>query len=175
MDRELAYELEVIAPYRKALKPGDVFAMKFGDDFYMHGRIINTEAIWTGRPEDDRVNLIYISDRVGSDPEDYESDALTPARLLVPPMMTPRTGWLRGYFFVVAHIPLTPEDVLERHVFKKKAQREWYFDDAGNEVEAWDGPIGLYAGFTYRSVQLVVLHALGLKCKGYDDVDNPRV
>lgn len=95
MDRELAYELEVIAPYRKALKPGDVFAMKFGDDFYMHGRIINTEAIWTGRPEDDRVNLIYISDRVGSDPEDYESDALTPARLLVPPMMTPRTGWLR--------------------------------------------------------------------------------
>lgn len=175
MDTERAYELQVIAPYRKALKRGDVFAMKFDDSFFLHGHIVSTEAVWTGRAEDGLINLIYVYDRIASRVDDYDVAALSPSRLLVPPILTPRVGWSRGYFSVVAHIPLTPGDVLERHVFKKSANREWYFDDAGNEVETWDGPVGLYAGFTSSSIQLAVLHALGLKCKGYDDVANPRL
>lgn len=169
MNNEREYELEVISPYRKKLLPGDLFAMKFDEDFYMHGRIINTEAFWTPSGRDAGLaNLIYIYDRIATHLEDYDVAELDPSRLLVSPIMTNRLGWSRGYFFVVTNLPLKPEELLAKHVFRKKANRDWYFDDAGNEVEAWDGPIGLYGLASYSAVQLLVLDALGLKCKGYN-------
>lgn len=46
-------------------------------------------------------------------------------------------------------------------------------------TQLWEDNYRVYGarklGFTHISIQLAVLHALGLKCKGYDDVPNPRV
>ena len=165
MDREREYELQVILPYRKGLKAGDIFAMKFDDDFFVHGRVIRVDAYWTPSGESAGLaNLIYTYKQIAHSAYGYSTENMTVNDLLIPPVMTNRLGWSRGYFHTVANVPFTQDDVLPRHVFEKGGSRNQFFDDSGQEVDGWDGPIGMYGLASFRAIQQMTLDALGLKC-----------
>lgn len=163
VNAENKYALMVISPYRKKIRPGDIFAMKFGDEFYLHGRVIRDDAYWTPSGADAGLAiLVYIYDHIAKSIEDYSIGVLTTTNLLIPPVMTNKLAWTRGYFTTVDHSPLKSSDTLARHVFRNSDKPDWYFDESGQEVSAWDGPIGVYGLASFRAVERVVLDALGL-------------
>ena len=89
--------LRVLQPSRKALRVGDVFALSPRDSSYIFGRVVATDAVVGSGLN--RLVLIYVyrgwHETLEVRPADLE---LTPLDLLVPPMITNRLGWSRGYF-----------------------------------------------------------------------------
>ncbi len=64
-----AKNFQVLRPIRKKLRPGDVFAMRLPDGWYLFGRVIPTEARWTHAPaeESGTVNLVYVFRHLSSE------------------------------------------------------------------------------------------------------------
>jgi hypothetical protein len=54
--------------------------------------------------------------------------------LLLPPIVTTRAPWARGYFVFVRSAPLLPGDYFERHVFRDDRGR--LYDEEGRPLEA---------------------------------------
>jgi len=76
---------------RKKVCVGDIFTLKVGDMYYF-GRVIRTDA---GFGENKIWNLIYIYEAQSKDKNDIPT--LDKNRLLIPPYVTNRQAWLRGY------------------------------------------------------------------------------
>ena len=151
--------LRVLKPSRKAPRAGDVFAMQLPDGRFMFGRVVSTEAM--AGPSMPGAILIYIY-RACFDSMEPDRSEFLPDRLLVPPMMTNRLPWSKGYFETVAHWPLDePGDVLAQHCFLS-ASRGRYFDEAGNELRGPVEPVGDYGLHSFRTIDDAVSDALGI-------------
>lgn len=150
--------LSVLKPSRKALKPGDVFALRMPDGRYGFGRVIRTDAEigpMTG------CVLIYVY-RVRSDTMEVPDRAeLSPDRLLIPPVMTNKLPWSRGYFEVIANLPTGPGEELAQHCFLSAA-RGTYFDEFGHQLPGPVEPVGDYALHSYRTLDDQISDALGV-------------
>ncbi len=117
------------APPRHAHQPqiGDVFEVRRGEgDSGLVGRVVSTSAV-VG-PTHGCV-LVYLQ-------RDAAPAGRSPAgpALLVPPLLTTRAPWARGYFVHVRSAPLLPGDYLERHVFRDARGR--LYDEEGRPVAA---------------------------------------
>jgi hypothetical protein len=66
---------------------------------------------------------------------------LKASQLLVPPMMTNRLPWSRGYFETVDNWPIEPGDLLEQHCFLSSTVGT-YLDEQGNELPGPVEPVG---------------------------------
>ena len=86
---------------------------------------------------------------------------LSPSALLVPPMMTNRLPWSRGYFQTVAQWPLKPGDTLAQHCFLSPL-RGRYFDETYNELPGPVEPVGALVLDSYRTIDDVISEALGV-------------
>jgi len=147
--------LQVLKPSRKRLHAGDVFVLQ-PDERYLFGRVINTNASagWLG------CILIYVFRVRGTTKELPPRSELSPDKLLVPPIMTFRLMWSRGYFETIAEMPLELGDVLKQHCFRSYGGK--YYDELSNELPGPVEPIGVWGLSPYRSIDDEVSDALGI-------------
>jgi hypothetical protein len=106
------------------------------------------------------LNLIYIYDaqRPSADPPP-DAD-LIPSRLLVPPIMTNRLPWSRGYFETVDRREAHSQLLLNVYCFRDSRGR--YFDERGDELTAPIEPVGERGVHSFRTIDDLVSDALGI-------------
>lgn len=150
--------LGVLKRTRRAPQAGDIFVMQPPDGRFLYGRVISTSAAIG--PMKDCI-LIYIYRPRSS--EKMVVPELNSDDLLVPPMLTNKLAWSKGFFELIDNRPLTPEDRLPQHCFA----RSWttppqYFDDIGNQRSEPVQPVGEYGLQSYRTIDDRIPTALGL-------------
>ena len=155
--------IQVLTPSRKTQHPGDVFTVGLPDQTFIFGRVISTTATWTIASNAGPANLIYLYRERSAAKQLPALAALRPDRLLVRPIMTNRLPWSRGYFETLAHVPLTPADVLAQHCFRfPMGSGVRYFDDLGNELLEHPEPVGELALDSFRTIDDEISEALGI-------------
>lgn len=158
----MATNLLVQVPSRKPLKAGDIFSLLLAERGHVVGRVISTEARWTLADGAGTANLLYIYRGLIRNFERLDTATLTVERLLIPPVMTNRLGWSRGYFRNVASVPLAPHDVLPKHCFMSSHLQPRFFDEFGRELAGPVEPVGHQGLHSYRSIEDAVCNALGV-------------
>lgn len=81
-------------------------------------------------------------------------------RLLIPPTFINRLPWTKGYFEIIDHRAIGPDDLLGKHCF-----RRWtgdYVDEEGNKLPAPMEPCGEWGITSYRMLDDLVSDALGI-------------
>jgi hypothetical protein len=150
--------LQVLRRSRHWPQRGDVFALHPRGRGFFLGRVISTDARIGPMV---RCVLFYIfRDELLDRP--VEVSHLSASNLLVPPMMTNRQPWSRGYFDTIANRSLANGEQLSRHVFRRSLNGKLY-DEAGEEVVADPAiPVGQYGLQSYRTIDDGVSQALGI-------------
>ena len=153
--------LEKLTASRKEVREGDIFVLRpKGHDFYF-GRVIKI-GTKVGLLPDDEVwgfdRLIYVYN--AHSPTKLPVPELRLADLLIRPLVVNNTGWLRGYFEVVEHRDLEPQDVPSVHCFQSSSGR--YLDEMGRSLPRRYEPCGNYGIGSFRTVDAVVSDALGI-------------
>src|SRR5690606_1968335 len=82
-------------------------------------------------------------------------------RLLIPPLMTNRLPWSRGYFETIAHREFDAGERLPLHCFYSLTFKK-YFDDSGNELPKRSEPCGFSGLDSYRTIDDAISKALGI-------------
>jgi hypothetical protein len=147
--------LSVQRKTRRAPEVGDIFVMQLPDGQFLFGRVVDTNANPLGVGG---AVLIYIY-RV-------RAAAKTPApellrgQLLVPPMMTNKQPWTKGYFEHVENRPLSVMDRLPQHCFKDT--RGWYFDERSRRLPGAVEPVGDWGLHSFRTIDDEISRALGI-------------
>jgi hypothetical protein len=137
------------------------------DGPYLFGRVISTNANPLGVGG---ANLIYVYSARSEDK--HSIPALLPTQLLIPPLMTNRLPWLRGYFELVENRPLTAADRLPQHCFQDSRGR--YRDELGRPVAGAVDPVGEFGLHSYRTIDDAVSQALGIPLAPEDDAPKGR-
>ena len=140
---------------RKPPRGGDYFVLQVRDGEYIFGRVISSSAragILDG------CILIYIYRRFGTRRE--LRPCLARDGLLVPPMLTNRLPWSRGYFENVGNEPLTNADVLLQHCFRDSRGR--FFDEMGRALSGETKPCGEFGLHSYRTIDDAISSAMGI-------------
>jgi hypothetical protein len=135
---------------------GDIFVMQPPDGEFLFGRVISTDATPLGVGG---AILIYIY-RSRSHDKTRVPELLV-GQLLVPPMMTNKLPWSKGYFEFVENRPLAALDVLPQHCFKDDV-RGGYRDEHGNRLQEAVPPVGDWGLHSYRTIDDEVSKALGI-------------
>jgi hypothetical protein len=148
--------LQVLRKSRRSPKAGDIFAMLPPDGQYLYGRVVDTDANPLGVGG---AILIYIYRARSQDKSPVPE--LTRDALLLPPLMTNRLPWSRGYFEHLEHIALEPADRLPQHCFKD-CVRKTYRDEHGNRLKKPSGPVGEWGLHSYRTIDDEISKALGI-------------
>ena len=116
---------------RREPQIGDVFTVRRADGEPILGRVVSTIAI-VGPTHGCVVAYVY---RDAPRPRGERGDARElAAALLLPPLLTTRGPWTRGYFAHLRSAPLLPGDYLERHLFRDAQGR--IVDEEARPVEA---------------------------------------
>ena len=147
--------MSVLGKSRRPPEVGDVFAMLQSDGRFLFGRVIDTNANPLGVGG---AILIYVY-RVRSVGQ-VPVPRLRRDELLLPPIMTNRQAWTRGYFKCVESRPLEPTDRLDRHSFRDSNGR--YFDERGNRLSGAIEPVGIWGLQSYHGIDDAISRALGI-------------
>ena len=147
--------LRVLKKSRHIPQAGDIFVMQLPDTHYLFGRVININAK-IGPMENCILIYIYNIRTVRKLP----IPELTTVHILVPPMMTNRLPWTRGYFEHLTNCILTPENLLTKHCFM--SSRNQYFDEYSNKLSKPSSPIGDWGLDSYRTIDDAISEALGI-------------
>jgi hypothetical protein len=124
---------------RRTVQIGDLFAVRASRAGGLLGRVVSTSAI-VGPTHG--CNLVYI----------YQAGAgFSRDKLLVPPMMTTRAPWSRGYFDFVRSEPLLPGDFFERHCFRDAHGH--LYDEESRPLDAAIEPVGQWR--LYEQVEAI--------------------
>jgi len=153
-----AINLQVLDPSRRRLVPGDVFVAQPRGYEYLFGRVIRTDAALFGSGN----ILVYFYDAWSADPTVIP--ALSSSNLLIPPVVTNRLGWSRGYFQHVASRELGPSDVLPVHCFVTNIYRDGprYFDEYNRPLPGPVPPVGERGLHSYRTIDDLISDALAM-------------
>jgi hypothetical protein len=128
---------------------GDVFEVKRASEGRtLLGRVVSTSAV-VGPTHGCLLVYVY-------------RDAPGPVKdgLLLPPIVTARAPWSRGYFVHLRSVPLMPGDYFERHVFRDAGGR--LYDEEGRPVEAAQRgePVGEWKIFDVDAIEATIAAAL---------------
>jgi hypothetical protein len=115
---------------RRAVLVGDVFAVRTPLADELLGRVVSTSAI-VGPTHGCKLVYLY-----------RPNSKFLRSDLLVPPLLTSRSPWSRGYFAFVRSEPLLPGDFFERHCFRDERgalydEESRPLSDAFEPVSAW--------------------------------------
>lgn len=149
--------LVVQQPSRKRVVAGDIFTMRLVSGGCVFGRVISTGAVHGGVPG---LILIYVYSGIAETaqaPCQFDKN-----RLLFPPLVTNRQGWLKGYFQTVEHRPLVSEDRFPVHCFQRRSFHgaKSYFDEFDQPLPARLEPCGEYVVAGYSSIDRRIAKAL---------------
>ncbi|MBU4557060.1 MAG: immunity 26/phosphotriesterase HocA family protein [Actinobacteria bacterium] len=150
---------------RKRQAVGDVFRMRL-DGRYLFGRVVSTSAHIpprSGSGSGIAGLLVYIYDTSQDSPEPHVDD-LRPDRLLLPPAIVNRRGWLDGYFEFVMHLDLEPGDTLGAHCFRRAGhgRPDTYHDETGRRLLSKQEPCSVFGLGNHLTIEEAVRGALGL-------------
>jgi len=146
--------LQVLKKKRHTPKPGDVFAMRLPNMKYLFGRVVNANANPLGVGGAILIYVYQMMLETMEPPSDLSAD-----RLLLPPMMTNRLPWSRGYFAHLENRPLVDSDLLDQHCFKSSSGK--YFDEYRNPLPGPTEPVGEFGLHSYRTIDDAISKALG--------------
>jgi len=147
--------LAMLKKTRRPPQGGDIFAMLLPDTQYLYGRVISIDANPLGVGG---AILIYIYDARSR--EKSAIPELLRSQLLLPPIMTNRLPWTKGYFEYIENRPLGPADRLRHHCFKDT--RGWYFDERGNRLSGPIEPVGQWGLHSFRTIDDEISKVLDL-------------
>lgn len=136
---------------------GDVFVMLPPDNLFLYGRVIAKDAM-IGPMHD--CYLIYVYRQRSKIKQ--EIPELFRGQLLIPPMMSNKLPWTRGYFETLENRELGPMDRLLKHCFMDT--RGWYFDEYNNRLSSPVEPIGERGLQSFRTIDDQISKALGIEC-----------
>ena len=152
--------LAVLKKSRKRLHPGDVFALKLRQEsVFRFGSVIDTDAV-AFAPEGGAI-LIYVHRYASPEKSLPPVEELTPDRLLLPPMMTNRLPWSRGYFETIGNVSVEEAPTLPRHCFWHVGWKK-YLDEKRRELSAPIEPVGVYGLHSYRTIDDALSSAVGV-------------
>lgn len=152
-----------VTPSRKALRPGDIFAVHHLAG-WLFGRVMLVDVPREHAPFAGS-NLVYIYACVGDGPEPPIA-RLTRDALLLPPLWISRLGWSRGAMMTVDHRPLEPGDWLRRHCFDAHMRRSTFYDERGNRRWWRTEPCGSWALYGYMGLDSEISKSLGVPRAG---------
>lgn len=159
----MATNLAILKPSRKRPQVGDAFILRVADGPYLSGRLIRDDANAGGFPNS---SLIYIFATRSDEPALIDPAKMVPGNLLVPPIMTNRLPWSRGYFVTLASWPLDEGEALGRHCFESfrdpPRYPNQYFDEYGNRLSRRIEPCGDFGLHSFRTIDDAVSAALGV-------------
>lgn len=141
---------------RRAPEVGDIFLLN-PPGTYLYGRVIRTDANPLGVGGG---ILVYVYGIRSSAPRPIPD--LLRSDLLVPPMMTNRIPWSRGFFEFLENRSLTRFDVLEQHCFRGYLGRDLHADEFGTELRRPVEPVGEFGLHSYRTIDDEISTALGI-------------
>jgi len=157
MATDVLTNMQVLKPSRVKPRLGDLFIL-YIEGRYLFGRVINTEAKAGWSMPGAILIYIYRSESTTIEPPDRSK--LKPANLLLPPMMTNRLAWSKGYFQTISNVPLEPDDVLPQHCFR--SANGDYFDEFATEIPRAVEPCGDWGLHSFRTIDDEVSDALGI-------------
>lgn len=147
--------LRGLKPSRRAPREGDIFALLPPDGEYLFGRLVSVNAsVGPFAP----LILAYVY-RARSR-EKLRVPQLGRTELLIPPIMTNRLPWSKGYFEVVEHRPLEAGDCLPQHCFR--GFQGAYFDEFSNPLSEPTEPVGVRGVSSCGSIDDRISKALGI-------------
>jgi hypothetical protein len=146
--------LQVLKPSARKLRRGDVFALQ-PDDRFLFGRIITTDAAIGPMA---KCILIYLFKVRSSSRAIPRRSELTPSKLLIPPTMTNRLPWTRGYFETLGNLPIEDGEMLAQHCFMSSTGE--YYDEANRRLTRPVEPVGDWALHSYRTLDDSISDAL---------------
>lgn len=141
---------------RKAPRAGEVFTFRLKARGYGYGRVIRTDCNLDGMSD---TILIYIYARF--DPRPHQDVLLGKAGLLLPPMLTNRLAWTRGYFQPLAARPQQPGATLRVNCFWDDVN-ECYVNEDGKPLKRRSEPCGFYALNSFRTIDRAISEAVGI-------------
>ncbi len=135
-----------------------MFAMLPPDGRYLFGRVVSADANPLGVGG---ALLIYV---YGSRSDDKRLiPALSPSCLLVPPMMTNKLPWSKGYFEFLENRTLLKEDTLKVHCFARTwTNPKQYFTEDGTRLPGPVEPVGSWGLESFRTIDDKISKALGI-------------
>ena len=161
---------QVQKPSRKRLKAGDIFVMKILDKGYLFGRVIRVDALGSkmvfGEPGTGKMNVVYIYKGLQESKEPIPD--LRKEDLLIPPMVTNRLAWSRGYFETVESRELEDGDLFYPHCFAATKRSTKFYDEYGNRLDREYPPTGQSGLTGYAGIDAQVSKALGLPIRWED-------
>ncbi len=162
---EIKRVLRIQQPSRKMPKAGDVFRMHLINGKYLFGRVISTEACHGDVP---KLLLLYVYNYLSDD--GHAPELLRKEDMLLPPKITNRQGWLKGYFETVQQRSLEAEEIFERHCFESKMFNgsSRYFDEYDNPLSQRLEPCGSRSVAGYSSMDNDIARALGIPNRQLD-------
>lgn len=156
MKEPVQTNLQILAPSRKAPKAGDIFVCQPVGRGYFFGRVARTDAKIRYMSDSNLIYIFAIESGTKTPPE-----RLSAMRLLVPPLMTNRLPWSRGYFETVAHRGFESGERLPFHCFRDHTFKK-YWDDDLHELAGKREPCGDYGLHSYRTIDDEISKALGM-------------
>ncbi len=148
--------LKVLKRSRHKPKAGDIFVMQLLDYEYLYGRVINIDADPLGVGVG---ILIYIYSARSNNK--LLIPKLSIDDLLIPPIITNRLPWSKGYFEHVEYRELMPQDILKQHSFFDSF-RKCYCDEYGNTFINSGSIVGDWGLHSYRTIDDAISTALGI-------------
>jgi hypothetical protein len=154
--------LQYVGRSNKKPRAGDIFAMRLPSGESLYGMVVLPEQPREHAPMPLAI-LIYIYDLVSKN-QTSDYTALTPSRLLIPPVWTNTKGWTVGVFKTVGERQIGKADVLPRHCFERPMLRPGpvYVDEHGVEIESRVEPCGSWSLASYRAIDDRISEALGI-------------
>ena len=120
--------LENLGGTRKNIKSGDVFVFKPKKHPYYYGVVINSDAsIFTAK------GLLHIQFfNLNSENGNSVPDDLHCAKLLIPPILTNKLGWRKGYFKTIGNVDIKDFISVQNAAFFYYNGK--IFDDSSNQL-----------------------------------------
>lgn len=160
MKESVSTNLQVLTPSRKAPKAGDIFVCRPSGRGYFFGRVVATDAR-IATMESCTLLYVFAIERETKLPP----DRLSAMQLLIPPFMTNRLPWSKGYFETVAHRHFELGERLPNHCFEEPGRRPVrYWDEYNHELSQKKEPCGIHALKSYRTIDDAISDALGIPC-----------
>lgn len=133
--------------------------MQLPDEDYLFGRVVLANPPQEEAPGPSTYLIYVYRDRHRD--RTIVWDRLRPDQLLLPPIWINRLAWTKGYVEPLANRPISAEDLLQQHCF-----RRWngtYLNEKGQEIPSRVEPCGDWGLASYRWLDDQISDALGLE------------